>query len=62
MRLLFGVIRIVCAGAVIYGSSFARAEASAKIAPDVLVVATYETGKDTGDTPGDLGSWAEREG
>src|SRR5579859_1430391 len=61
MKLLFGVFPIVCAGAVICGSLCARAEASAKIAPRVLVVATYETGKDTGDTPGELQFWAERE-
>ena len=61
MKLLFGVFPIVCAGAVMCGSLCARAEASAKIAPRVLVVATYETGKDTGDTPGELQFWAERE-
>jgi purine nucleoside permease len=27
----------------------------------VLVIATYETGKDTGDTPGELQFWAERQ-
>ena len=35
--------------------------AQAKIEPRVLVIATYETGKDTGDTPGELQYWAERE-
>jgi purine nucleoside permease len=35
--------------------------AEQKIEPRVLVIATYETGKDTGDTPGELQYWAERE-
>jgi purine nucleoside permease len=35
--------------------------AEAKIEPRVLVIATYETGKDTGDTPGELQYWAEGE-
>ena len=61
MKLLFGVFPIVCAGAVLCGGLCARAETSAKIAPRVLVVATYETGKDTGDTPGELQYWAEHE-
>jgi purine nucleoside permease len=37
------------------------AAAQARIAPKVLVIATYETGKDTGDTPGELQYWVERE-
>ena len=32
-----------------------------KIEPRVLLIATYETGNDTGDTPGELQYWAERE-
>ena len=39
--------------------SQARAEATER--PKVLVIATYETGKDTGDVPGELQLWAERE-
>ena len=31
------------------------------IDPEVLVVATYETGKDRGDVPGELQYWVERE-
>jgi purine nucleoside permease len=31
------------------------------IRPKVLVIATYETGKDRGDVPGELQFWAERE-
>jgi purine nucleoside permease len=31
------------------------------IRPKVLVIATYETGKDRGDIPGELQFWAERE-
>ena len=32
-----------------------------RIAPKVLVLATYETGKDRGDLPGELQYWVERE-
>jgi len=39
----------------------AKAAPTEKISPKVLVVVTYETGKDTGDTPGELQYWAERE-
>ena len=35
--------------------------AQTKITPKVLVIATYETGKDRGDTPGELQYWVERE-
>jgi purine nucleoside permease len=35
--------------------------ADGPIAVPVLVVATYETGKDRGDTPGELQFWAERQ-
>ena len=31
------------------------------IKPKVLVIATYETGKDRGDVPGELQYWVERE-
>ncbi|HEY9712709.1 MAG TPA: hypothetical protein V6C72_04525, partial [Chroococcales cyanobacterium] len=31
------------------------------IQPKVLVIATYETGKDRGDVPGELQFWAERQ-
>ncbi len=31
------------------------------IRPKVLVIATYETGKDSGDVPGELQFWAERQ-
>lgn len=31
------------------------------IRPKVLVIATYETGKDTGDVPGELQYWVERQ-
>jgi purine nucleoside permease len=39
-----------------------RAFAQEKIQPRVLIIATYETGKDKGDTPGELQYWAEGEG
>jgi purine nucleoside permease len=32
-----------------------------KIAPKVMVIATFETGKDKGDVPGELQEWVERE-
>jgi purine nucleoside permease len=35
--------------------------ANAPVAIPVLVIATYETGKDRGDTPGELQFWAERQ-
>jgi purine nucleoside permease len=38
-----------------------RGYASDLIAPKVLVLATYETGKDRGDSPGELQYWVERE-
>jgi purine nucleoside permease len=37
------------------------ARAAEKIAPKVMVIATYEVGKDTGDVPGELQNWAEKE-
>lgn len=36
-------------------------QAAEPIQPKVLVIATYETGKDRGDVPGELQYWAERE-
>jgi purine nucleoside permease len=42
-------------------SAAPQARAEAIIQPKVLVIATYETGNDTGDTPGELQYWAERE-
>ena len=41
------------------GAQTARAQA--RYAPKVLVIATYETGKDSGDVPGELQYWVERE-
>src|ERR1700690_2691893 len=35
--------------------------ADAPVAIPVLVIATYESGKDRGDTPGELQYWAERQ-
>ena len=35
--------------------------ADARVPIPVLVIATYETGKDRGDTPGELQFWAERQ-
>src|SRR5579871_2175797 len=39
----------------------ARAFGDGLIQPKVLVIATYETGKDRGDIPGELQFWAERQ-
>jgi purine nucleoside permease len=39
----------------------AAAWAAEPIAPRVLVIATYETGGDRGDTPGELQYWVERQ-
>jgi purine nucleoside permease len=39
----------------------AAAPATDLITPKVMVVTTYETGKDRGDTPGELQYWVERE-
>ena len=39
----------------------ARAFGDDLIRPKVLVIATYETGKDRGDVPGELQFWAERQ-
>ena len=39
----------------------ATASAADTIRPKVMVIATYETGKDRGDTPGELQFWVERE-
>ena len=41
--------------------SSATVFAANTIQPRVLIVATYETGNDTGDVPGELQFWAERE-
>lgn len=61
MRRHFGVFRVLCVALAIACGLNSHAETDTKIAPRVLVVATYETGKDTGDTPGELQFWAERE-
>ena len=45
------------------GSGFAASavQAAEPIRPKVIVVATFEVGNDTGDTPGEFQFWAERE-
>jgi purine nucleoside permease len=40
---------------------FATCAAAAPIPIPVMVIATYETGKDRGDTPGELQYWVERQ-
>lgn len=40
---------------------FRASGADAPVQIPVLVIATYETGRDTGDTPGELQFWAERQ-
>ncbi|HEY9126844.1 MAG TPA: purine nucleoside permease [Acidobacteriaceae bacterium] len=61
MKQPFGLALLACAGFSICVCVCAHAEDQAKITPRVLLIATYETGKDTGDTPGELQLWAERE-
>ncbi len=43
------------------GSTGSLATAAELIRPRVIVVATFEVGADTGDTPGEFQYWAERE-
>lgn len=52
--LLLSIPVVVCAAA-------HALHAQDVIRPEVLVIATYETGNDTGDVPGELQFWAERE-
>jgi purine nucleoside permease len=51
---------IALLAAALLGSLCARG-APAPVAIPVLVITTYETGKDRGDTPGELQFWAERQ-
>jgi purine nucleoside permease len=59
MRLPFYAPRVAIAALLPFLTCTVHAQA--KIEPRVLVIATYEAGKDTGDTPGELQYWAERE-
>jgi purine nucleoside permease len=51
---------VLCSVSLLAGVSRASA-ASTPVAIPVLVITTYETGKDRGDTPGELQFWAERQ-
>jgi purine nucleoside permease len=54
--------RALLAAALLLCLPHARAaDRPAPIAVPVMVIATYETGKDRGDTPGELQYWAERQ-
>jgi purine nucleoside permease len=53
-------LRCALLAAALLGSLQARG-AQAPVAIPVLVITTYETGKDRGDTPGELQFWAERQ-
>ncbi len=53
-------LRRALLAAALFGSLCARG-APAPVAIPVLVITTYETGKDRGDTPGELQFWAERQ-
>jgi purine nucleoside permease len=61
LRRMFSAVVIGAASALVSYSMSASASEADKFQPKVLVIATYETGKDTGDTPGELQYWAERE-
>ena len=50
---------LLASSALLLFTSFAHAQATFQ--PKVLVIATYETGKDRGDTPGELQFWVERQ-
>ena len=51
---------VLCSAAFL--SPLSRASGAGTPTPiPVLVIATYETGRDTGDTPGELQFWAERQ-
>ncbi|MGA7343771.1 MAG: purine nucleoside permease [Terracidiphilus sp.] len=52
--------RALCTACVLCVSAWSG-YASDLIKPKVLVIATYETGKDRGDVPGELQYWVERE-
>jgi purine nucleoside permease len=54
------LLALLATGMLICAAS--RAFAEGLIQPKVLVIATYETGKDRGDVPGELQFWAERQG
>jgi purine nucleoside permease len=61
MSRVVGRIGFLLLMAIVWPASALLAETDGKIAPKVLVIATYETGKDRGDVPGELQYWVERE-
>jgi purine nucleoside permease len=53
-------VRLLCAGVFALAPA-AGASAAEVMRPKVVVVAMFEPGRDTGDTPGELQLWVERE-
>jgi len=51
----------VCTAVILCATLASRGSAAELIRPKVIVVATFEVGADTGDTPGEFQFWAERE-
>jgi purine nucleoside permease len=58
---IYGMPRILLPVICLLLWSAYRAPAAEIIRPKVLVIATYETGQDRGDTPGELQYWVERQ-
>jgi len=60
--IFFSVPRVLAVLALLLGAATVfAASAQPVFSPKVMVIATYETGKDTGDVPGELQYWVERE-
>jgi purine nucleoside permease len=53
--------KVILAAAVLLGRTAYAVDTPARLPIPVMVIATYETGKDRGDTPGELQFWAERQ-
>jgi purine nucleoside permease len=53
--------RVSLAIVLLFSFGTLRGHAAGEIKPKVMVIATYETGKDRGDVPGELQFWVERE-
>jgi purine nucleoside permease len=59
MSKLASYVRVLCV--LVLGTMSVAGFAADLIRPKVMVIATYETGKDRGDVPGELQYWVERE-
>jgi purine nucleoside permease len=58
---IYGMLRILLPVVCLVLWSAQAAHAAEIIRPKVLVIATYETGRDRGDVPGELQYWVERQ-